>query len=165
MNKRYEVSTKPGAAEDPLQVLSMLVLTSQAERERGNLAAWIKPAPQCRSACDKLVEAGYLETSADHPGCFRPTEAGKAKLRFEGPQDHAMPRDSDCLHCNIWPVIHRYCEEHPQGCLQDVFNGLTDVIGDMLSRERPPDQEEYIRRIDRRMRERIREAAATLAVR
>jgi hypothetical protein len=40
--------------------------------------------------------------------------------------------DNDCLHCALWPVINKFCREHPDGCVEDVLIALTDVIGDIL---------------------------------
>jgi hypothetical protein len=55
---------------------------------------------------------------------------------------------SDCLHCDLWSVIKKFCAEHPNGCIEDVLNALADVIGDQLASEgSAPYQDEFIRKI------------------
>jgi hypothetical protein len=67
-----------------------------------------------------------------------------------------MANDDDCLHCVLWPVIRKFCAEHPDGCVQDVLDALAYVIGDQLmSKGSRPHQEEFIRRVNDQIRERI----------
>ena len=63
---------------------------------------------------------------------------------------------SDCLHCDLWPVIKKFCTEHPGGCVEDVLDALADVIGDQLATEGSmPYQHEFIHKINDRIYERI----------
>jgi hypothetical protein len=71
--------------------------------------------------------------------------------------------DQDCLHCVLWPVIRKFCAEHPNGYVTDVLDALADVIGDQLASEGSrPYQEEFILRVEKRIRKRIRFGLAHL---
>jgi hypothetical protein len=61
----------------------------------------------------------------------------------------------DCLHCVLWPVINRFCEEHPDGSMNDVFCAIADVLGDMIAHEPPGERLERIEYIGRRLEERF----------
>ncbi len=62
----------------------------------------------------------------------------------------------DCLHCLLWPVIHEFCRTHPDGVVYDVLMALADVIGDQLASDgSTPYREEFIRDINRRIKQRI----------
>jgi hypothetical protein len=62
----------------------------------------------------------------------------------------------DCLHCALWPAINAFCRAHPDGVVHDVLMALADVMGDQLATDgSTPYQEEFIRDINRRIKERI----------
>jgi hypothetical protein len=62
----------------------------------------------------------------------------------------------DCLHCMLWPVIQKFCREHPDGYVLDVLMALADVIGDQLASDgSAPLQDEFIGDINHRIVERI----------
>jgi hypothetical protein len=57
----------------------------------------------------------------------------------------------------IWRVIHRFCEEHPNVCADDIFNALADVVGDQLaSIGSHPLRESFLKTFNDRMQTRIK---------
>jgi hypothetical protein len=61
----------------------------------------------------------------------------------------------ECLHCVLWPVIKKFCLEHPDGYVENMLLALADVIGDQLATKgSTPYREEFIDTINRRIRER-----------
>jgi hypothetical protein len=61
----------------------------------------------------------------------------------------------DCLHCVLWPVINKFCREHPDGYVHDVLMALADVIGDQLASDGSmPHLNEFTRDIVDRIAER-----------
>lgn len=70
-------------------------------------------------------------------------------------------RSEDCLHCDLWPVINKFCADHPNGVVEDVLMALADVIGDQLASEgSAPYQDEFIGKINDRIKRRIEHVRA-----
>ena len=80
---------------------------------------------------------------------------GKCNMVEQGtPIMSKPPRDDDCLHCRLWPVIHKFCDDHPD---EDNFlMALADVIGDQLASDGAmPHRHEFLDEINRRIERRI----------
>jgi hypothetical protein len=77
----------------------------------------------------------------------------------------AAAETSDCLHCELWKVINRYCRENPDGCVQNMIDGVVDVIADMLVLRAGAQCEELWQHTRERMRERMRKGHENRRVR
>jgi hypothetical protein len=72
--------------------------------------------------------------------------------------DECQQQQQDCLHCFLWPIIKRYCHEHPDGCVDDVMLGLADVIADYLNNKNArPLQDKLWQQTKERMVTRMRD--------
>jgi hypothetical protein len=72
---------------------------------------------------------------------------------IEAKEEKCKQQRRDCLHCDLWPVIHRFCAEHPNGCVQDLVDAVAQAMGDFLGRK---DVEPARERLWQQTRERIR---------
>jgi len=60
-----------------------------------------------------------------------------------------------CLHCRLWSVIHKFCDEHPNGCVEDILIALADVASDILMFKRAlPVQDKLLSEFNECIRER-----------
>lgn len=66
------------------------------------------------------------------------------------------PKDEDCLHCILWPVINGFCSSHPDGNMRDVYRALAYVLGDCLSGDAKAERKETIAYIIDRIKARTK---------